>query len=85
MTSLKRPIFHVPSACLLQFTESEVCEQTANTIDARTADKGQRLREFLISVLPDQVPNGTETQSKEQLIDDVFLGIMQSTMAVRIT
>lgn len=36
-------------------------------------------------MLPDEVPNGAETQSKEQLIDDVFLGIMESTMAVRIT
>lgn len=66
--------------CLLQLTDLEPYQQTANTVE-----KDWQLHKFLLSVLPDEVPNGAETQSKEQLIDDVFLGMMEARMSVRIT
>lgn len=61
-------------------TDLKPYEQIKNTIEKQHA-----LYKFLKSVLPDEIPNGAGTQSKEQFIEDVFLGIKESTMAVRIT
>lgn len=57
--------------------------QIRNTVQGK-----HKLFEFLNAVVPDEVPydkNGTSTQSKEDLIEDVLDGVDAATMAVRIT
>lgn len=35
--------------------------------------------------MPDQIPDGEGTQSKEQFLEDVYYGVKASTMSLRIT
>lgn len=57
--------------------------QIRNTVQGRA-----KLFEFLSAVVPDEVPygrNGTRTQGKEDLLQDVLDGVDAATMSVRIT
>lgn len=57
--------------------------QVANTVQG-----GAKLLKFLNAVLPDRVPcddSSSHTQSREELIKDVFDGVTAATMAIRIT
>jgi lysine 2,3-aminomutase len=57
--------------------------QVANTVQG-----APKLHKFLSAVLPDHVPydrSGPRTQSREELIKDVFDGVTAATMAIRIT
>ncbi len=45
-------------------------------------------KKFLMEVVPDEVPmdkNDSRSQSRDDLISDIFRGISASTMTVRIT
>lgn len=67
-------------ACLSQLTNSTHGEQTNNNVDSH-----QRLNQFLNSVVPDEIPYGAGTQSKEQFMDDVYYGMKAATMSLRVT
>jgi lysine 2,3-aminomutase len=71
------------SRTCLRFLPSNSPLQIANTVQG-----SPRLLKFLNSVLPDHVPydrSGTHSQSREELIKDVFEGVTAATMAIRIT
>lgn len=68
------------SACLSQLTNSNHGEQTKNNVDSH-----ERLNQFLNSVVPDEIPYGAGTQSKEQFMDDVYYGMKEATMSLRVT
>ncbi|RKU41667.1 hypothetical protein DL546_004271 [Coniochaeta pulveracea] len=55
---------------------------------ANTVQGKPKLLKFLTAALPDHVPfdrSGSRTQSRDELIDDVFEGVTAATMAIRIT
>ncbi|KAJ4424812.1 hypothetical protein N0V82_000531 [Gnomoniopsis sp. IMI 355080] len=55
---------------------------------ANTVQGKPKLWKFLHAVLPDMVPYGkgfVQSQSKEDLIEDIFEGVDASTMAIRVT
>lgn len=57
--------------------------QIANIVQGKA-----KLNKFLTAVVPDRVPldvSGEPTQSRDELIEDVFEGMKTATMAIRIT
>lgn len=55
---------------------------------ANTVQGAPKLLKFLNAVLPDSVPydeEGTQMQTRDELIKDVFDGITAATMSIRIT
>jgi len=52
----------------------------ANTVQGTT-----KLFKFLSAVLPDEVPCGDGSQTREELIKDVLDGVTAATMAIRMT
>ena len=61
-------------------TDWDLGQQTRNLVDSR-----HRLLLFLSSVVPNEIPDGDGTQSKEQFLEDVYYGVKASTMSLRIT
>lgn len=71
---------HFQLACVVFLANLDFGKQTNNAIDSH-----HRLNRFLNSVVPDEIPDGAGTQSKEEFMEDVYDGMKASTMSLRIT
>lgn len=74
------PMVHFSLACVVFLANLALGKQTKNAVDSH-----HRLYNFLNSVVPDEIPDGAGTQSKEEFMEDVYDGIKASTMSLRIT
>jgi hypothetical protein len=61
--------------------------QKKNVVEHHMRSSDEPLRRLLTSLIPDFVPfdeGTTQTQSREDLIDDVFAGLKAITMSMRL-
>lgn len=80
MASQAHPLLSYAYFFLFTLANKNLHGQTKNTVDSH-----ERLNQFLNAVVPDEIPEGAGSQSKEQFMDDVYLGIKKSMMSLRIT